>query len=595
MLAFSFGLSLLAESNRQKLLTITRLLFHAAGALIFWCLMLLFSAFFLNDFSIRYIVEHSSVSTPWYYRLSALWAGPEGTLLLWVFMIYTGVVMVAFQIHRNDFLLHRRVVLIASLISLSLLSMLLYSSNPFQMKLIDVNDGLGLNLMLIDWAMIVHPPLLFAGYTAMGVAFILAMCKQDDPMVAGLLARWARLACVFLTAGIVTGAIWAYDELGWGGYWGWDPVENASLLPWFFAFALLHFSPRRAETISRPAVLLAGLGFAGTILATWLTRSGIVFSLHAFADNVSSNYFLLGILIVIFATIVQTAKMPRSVHPKVQPISLMMWWLMLMMIAVLVGTLWPVWAKGWIEHPEPLSPSFYNNTIGLMGLGLMITLGYNSYSQIRLGRRIEVLLISATIASVICFSIWFLISKIDATKLVGMFILIVDAILILFAILNRRKQILNLNQLPMTVAHLGVVVLGLGLLASMVQQPARPVVLERKQSENFGAVQVRLESLAADEKKDGTVDVQADLNIVSPYRHEILHPSQTLLPDGSHRIKPDFSLGFFSDIYAVLEGFSGTQAMVTVRRNWLVSWVWFGSGLILLACLMTAVTRRRTQ
>lgn len=295
LLALSAGGSLWADGTRRRFLTLSRIAFHGAGAVVFWCLILLFSAFLLNDFSIRYVAEHSSLTTPWYYRLSALWAGPEGTLFLWLFLMLAGVSAAGFQIRGAQGELHRRVTLISSLISLALLAMILFFANPFAPKLIPVGDGLGLNPLLRDWAMILHPPILFAGYACLAVTFVFATSRFDDPVAALLSARWARLACGALTAGIVTGALWAYDELGWGGYWGWDPVENASLVPWLISFALLHFSSRRARVVTRSTVMLSGLAFAGTIVATYLTRSGIVFSLHAFADNSSAGIFLLAL------------------------------------------------------------------------------------------------------------------------------------------------------------------------------------------------------------------------------------------------------------------------------------------------------------
>jgi cytochrome c-type biogenesis protein CcmF len=479
------------------------------------------------------------------------------------------------------------------MITLPLLAMILFFANPFAPKLIPVADGMGLNPMLRDWAMIIHPPILFAGYACLAVAFILATSRFDDSVGAQLLARWARLACGTLTAGIVTGALWAYDELGWGGYWGWDPVENASLIPWLISFALLHFSSRQATIVTRSAVMLSGLAFAGTIVATYLTRSGVVFSLHAFADNSSANVFLLALGIVILFTVIRALRTPRSINPLPGTMTLTMWWLIMMTLAVLIGTLWPVWAKMMIDNPQPLPASFYNTTVGLMGLGLMITLGVCSSRSIRRPRRIEVLLIAAALASVTCFTLWFFLGRFELLKLIGLFVLVADAVIIVFDMAGRRRQFLH--RLPMTIAHLGLIVLSFGLLASLAQPTVKSLVLEKQQADKTGGLQVRLDNLRADERKDGTINVQADLEVSMPYRQETLHPSQTLLSDGRHRIEPDFRAGLFSDIYAVLEGFSGTQALVSVRRNWLVGWVWGGSGLILIGCLLATANRRRAN
>jgi cytochrome c-type biogenesis protein CcmF len=591
LLVFSFGFSLPADPKRGKRFLLARITFYAAGTLIFWCTILLAVAFMMNDFSLRYVVDHSSWETPWYYRLSALWAGKEGSCLLWVLLTLGASTIASASVRTVSFNAYRRFILISSLTATGLLGFTLYAANPFTPRLVPVIDGLGLNPLLRDWAMIVHPPLLFAGYAFLAVVFALAVSDPDERPIANLLARWSRLAGGALTAGIVTGALWAYDELGWGGYWGWDPVENASLLPWLTGFVLIHFSRKNSRRVYRPAVFLAGLAFASSILAAYLTRSGVVFSLHAFADDSSSLFFLIALGGVMAHSLIRGIKaspMPGGTSFALTAGGLMM---LLMALAVLVGTLWPIWARMMVDHPQPLAADFYNRVVGTMGLVLLMILAGCTVGRIEKGRRIEALLSTLTVSSVVGFAFWFMVNLNHPGRLAAVVIITANLMLILIDMLWHGREFRR--RFPRNLAHLGLAILAAGLTASMAHPPAKPLVLAEGETKAFGTLKVELRELNLEEKDNGRIDVIANLRVTSPDGEVTLHPRQIILPDGKRRVDLDFRTGPISDIYAVLEDFNGTQAMVSVRRNWLVSWVWAGALVLLVACVLAAGVKGR--
>jgi cytochrome c-type biogenesis protein CcmF len=207
LLGVSIFLSLFANPNRRKLFLGAGVSFFAAGCLVLWCCTLLALAFLLNDFTIDYVARHSSLSTPWYYRLSAVWAGQEGSCLLWLFLMTVSLAVACCQTLKADFAAQRRMFLVASLLSAGLLGITYFLNTPFAVSKFPLSDGEGLNPLLRDWAMIVHPPLLFAGYAFLAVVFALVVCRTSQEVTVPLVARWSRLAAGALTAGIALGAV----------------------------------------------------------------------------------------------------------------------------------------------------------------------------------------------------------------------------------------------------------------------------------------------------------------------------------------------------------------------------------------------------
>ena len=271
-------------------------------ALAFACLAY---SFLTNDFSVDNVARNSFSQLPEVYRITATWGSHEGSMLLWVLMLafWTTAVSV-FSRHLPDDMV-ARVIGVMGLISIGFIAFLLTTSNPFERLLPAAPDGRDMNPLLQDWGMIIHPPMLYMGYVGFAVAFAFAIAALISGRLDAAWARWSRpwttVAWAFLTLGIVLGAWWAYRELGWGGWWFWDPTENASFMPWLVGTALIH---SLAVTEKRGAfrswtVLLAILAFSLSLLGTFLVRSGVLTSVHAFATDPRRGVFILGFLAVV--------------------------------------------------------------------------------------------------------------------------------------------------------------------------------------------------------------------------------------------------------------------------------------------------------
>jgi len=295
-----------AEKNHIQLMSLARPMTYGLFISLTVAFVALFYLFAVNDFSVQYIVNNSNTNLPLHYRLSAGWGSHEGSLLLWIWLLTlwgAAVAMFSKQLPQEAV---SRVLGIMGIISIGFLIFVLFTSNPFDRTFPDFPvDGKELNPLLQDVGLIFHPPLLYMGYVGFSVAFAFAIASLMTGKLDTAWARWSRpwtmAAWVFLTLGIVLGSWWAYYELGWGGWWFWDPVENASLMPWIAGTALLHSLAVTEKRGSFKAwtVLLAILAFSLCLLGTFLVRSGILVSVHAFASDPTRGLYILAYLVVV--------------------------------------------------------------------------------------------------------------------------------------------------------------------------------------------------------------------------------------------------------------------------------------------------------
>ncbi|MBS0552438.1 MAG: heme lyase CcmF/NrfE family subunit, partial [Proteobacteria bacterium] len=293
-----------ASRNRSALMAVGRPAAQGQFFFVAFSFACLTWAFITSDFSVEYVALHSNTATPLYYRITGVWGSHEGSLLLWALVLAVWTVAVTvFSRHLPDVFL-ARVLGVLGCISVGFLAFLLVTSNPFERLLPGAPEGRDLNPLLQDPGMIIHPPLLYMGYVGFSVAFAFAIAALLSGRMDAAWARWSRpwttVAWVFLTAGITVGSGWAYYELGWGGWWFWDPVENASFMPWLLGTALIH---SLAVTEKRGAfrswtVLLAIGAFSLSLLGTFLVRSGVITSVHAFATDPKRGLFILFLLVV---------------------------------------------------------------------------------------------------------------------------------------------------------------------------------------------------------------------------------------------------------------------------------------------------------
>ena len=297
-----------AHLNSTPLMAMARPASYALFTLLLLSYLALSYAFMVDDFSVLYVASHSNTSLPIYYKLSAVWGGHEGSLLLWVFILGVWIFAVALLSRKLPDTFSVRVLGVMGLIAAGFLLFTLATSSPFERLFPPPADGRDLNPLLQDPGLIIHPPMLYMGYVGFSVAFAFAVATLLGGRFDASWARWSRpwvlAAWVFLTIGITLGSWWAYHELGWGGWWFWDPVENASFMPWLVGTALIH---SLAVTEKRNAfrswtLLLALTAFSLSLLGTFLVRSGVLVSVHAFANDPERGIYILIFLAVVIGS-----------------------------------------------------------------------------------------------------------------------------------------------------------------------------------------------------------------------------------------------------------------------------------------------------
>ena len=299
-----FGL-LGAHLNRAEWMAVVRPSTYAQFTLVSLALLALGYAFVQNDFSVLYVATNSNSALPVFYRVSAIWGGHEGSLLLWLWILVAWSTAVALLSQGLPASFTARVLGVLGIIAIGFMLFTLATSSPFERLLPAPPDGRDLNPLLQDPALAVHPPMLYAGYVGFAVAFAFACAAMLEGRLDQTWARWTRpwttIAWAFLSVGIALGSWWAYYELGWGGYWFWDPVENASFMPWLVGTALIHSLAvtEKRGLFKSWTLLLAILAFSLSLLGTFLVRSGVLVSVHSFAADPERGMFILAFLVLI--------------------------------------------------------------------------------------------------------------------------------------------------------------------------------------------------------------------------------------------------------------------------------------------------------
>ena len=348
-------------------------------------------AFVTDDFSVEYVAQHSNSQLPLVYKITAVWGGHEGSFLLWVLMLSIWTVAVAISSRGIPLTMVARVLSVLGMVGIGFYLFMLLTSNPFNSMLpFFPVDGRDLNPLLQDFGMIIHPPMLYMGYVGFSVAFAFAISALISGQLDSTWARWARpwviAAWAFLTVGIALGSWWAYYELGWGGWWFWDPVENASFMPWLVGTALMH---SLAVTEKRKAfkswtVLLAIAAFSLSLLGTFLVRSGVIVSVHSFASDPTRGLFILGILIVLsgfglllYAMRASALKSPGRYQAFSREVLLMgnNVFLCAATLVVLLGTLLPLVHKELGLGSISVGAPFFNQMFTLLIVPFVLFLG----------------------------------------------------------------------------------------------------------------------------------------------------------------------------------------------------------------------------
>ncbi|MFA9485566.1 MULTISPECIES: heme lyase CcmF/NrfE family subunit [unclassified Moraxella] len=370
-----------------------------AMAVSFGALMI---GFLYNDFSLVYVASHSNSLLPWYYKLSATWGGHEGSLLLWMTILATWCMLVAVFSRGLPLDMRARVLSILAMVQVMMLLMLIFTSSPFERTLPNIPvDGVDLNPLLQDPGLIFHPPMLYMGYVGLAVPFAFCMAALWAGRLDAVWTRWSRpwtvVAWGFLTLGIALGSWWAYYELGWGGWWFWDPVENASLMPWLAVTALMHSLAvtEKRGVFKAWTIMLAIFAFALSLLGTFLVRSGAITSVHSFAADPTRGLAILAILgavigggLLMFALRGWRLTVESTYQLKSRETALVVNNLVLLVatLVVLLGTLYPMLADAFKWGQVSVGPPYFNALfvpatwilLAFMGIGANLRYKYDS-------------------------------------------------------------------------------------------------------------------------------------------------------------------------------------------------------------------------
>ena len=346
------------------------------STLIIICFFTLIAAFIISDFSLISVYQNSHSLKPFFYKISGTWGNHEGSLLLWVIIltIFSFLFLIINKSHPKNYRLYT--LIFQNLLIIGFLFFILFNSNPFSLITPVPKEGLGLNPILQDPALAIHPPLLYIGFVGSSIYFSAAMSSMitnySDKNFAQSIRNWVLLSWGFQTLGILVGSIWAYYELGWGGFWFWDPVENASLLPWFAMTALIHslLVLEKRNLLYFWVIILCLLTFILSVTGTFLVRSGILNSVHTFANDPSKGIYILSFLsLMIFSSIYLFFKKYKTVNYSINTNSketfvlINNWFMMFYLLTVLLGTLYPIFIDALINSKISVGPPFYNAVI----------------------------------------------------------------------------------------------------------------------------------------------------------------------------------------------------------------------------------------
>jgi len=386
-----------ALTGRDSLQAFARPL--ASGVFVFtgMAFAILTHAFLVDDFSVAYVANNSNSLLPWYYKFSAVWGGHEGSLLLWILMLAGWILAVAIFSRKLPPVMISQVLSVLGMVTVGFMLFIIMTSNPFDRTLPNIPvDGRDLNPLLQDIGLIIHPPMLYMGYVGFSVVFAFAIAALINGRLDAAWARWSRpwttVAWSFLTIGVALGSWWAYYELGWGGWWFWDPVENASLLPWLSGTALMHSLAvtEKRGVFKSWTVLLAIVTFSLSLLGTFLVRSGVLTSVHAFASDPERGTFLLMLLgITVVASLALYAFRAPVVHVRSRYGSLSREVFLLLNNVLLVsatalvalGTLYPL-VLDYLEMGKlSIGEPFFNLTFSPLAVATGLLLGAGIFSR----------------------------------------------------------------------------------------------------------------------------------------------------------------------------------------------------------------------
>lgn len=580
---------------------------HWTAIIQFLCLMIAFSclavSFLDNDFSIIYVAKQSSITMPWYYKLAAVWGGHEGSLLLWIIIVSGWTAALTIFARSIPIAFKASILGVLGLMNLGFYLFLLTTSQPFARSFNHIPiDGTDLNPILQDPGLLFHPPMLYMGYVGFAIVFAIAIAgllhKQINSQWAKWCKPWVMLSWSSLTLGIVLGSWWAYHVLGWGGWWFWDPVENASLLPWLLATALIHVlivSEKREELLIW-SVILSILTYCMSLLGTFLVRSGVLISVHAFATDPSRGVFLLSylLIVIVISFFLVALRMPGlkqtfKVHFLSRTAMLFFNSLLLIVITstVLIGTLYPLILDVLNMGKISVGLPYFNRVFVPLSIPLLVLMGigahcfWNKTSLQSLWKNLRLPIIFTAIITAVLAII------LPTPQSAIVYLGIALGTWVILSTLGKLRQAFNsLTIFCMLVAHIGIGVTTIAISVTTNYSQSLDLMMTVGEQVMLGNKRIAFETIESS-KGDNYKAIQGVFKIdnkqtVYPQRRAYQVTRQVISEPGIHA-------GLFSDVYIVLGGTVDNAWAVRMYYKPMIRWIWLGGILMLLGGLLTLI------
>ena len=602
-----------AQQGRREWLVLARpatqisfVLLAISFAILAWC-------FYVNDFSVLYVAEHSNSQLPTVYRLGAVWGGHEGSLLLWIFLL-TGWAFAVAQLSKTlDEFMVARVLGVLGLVATGLLLFVLATSNPFERLLPAAQDGRSLNPLLQDPGLVFHPPMLYMGYVGFSVAFAFAIASLLSGKLDAAWARWSRpwttTAWIFLTLGIALGSWWAYYELGWGGWWFWDPVENASFMPWLIGTALLHSLAvtEKRGGFKNWTVLLAIIAFSMSLLGTFLVRSGVLTSVHAFATDPRRGIFILILLSLVVGSswFLYAFRAPKSTlggaFSLMSRETLMLLGNVFLVVAagsVLLGTLYPLLIDALNLGKISVGPPYFNAVFVPIMVPVLFLLAigpWANWKSTNLNALLKRLWLAAVVAVVAAILIPRMMGEFTILTALGFllsFWIIASGVLQIIRQFKVGKP--TRSFIGMQLGHIGIAVFVIGVTMVGAYQEEKDVRMAPGDTVSVGGYQIRLVEVRPAQGPN----YQATRGTFELGRHgkaeEVLYPEKRNYDSSTMPMtEAAIDAGLTRDIYVSLgEPLEGNAWAVRVYYKPFVDWIWGGCLLMALGGLFAVMDKR---
>ncbi len=612
--------------EQYHLLELVRRSLLASGWFVWFATLALVLAFIENDFQLEYVAQHSNRTLPLAYRISGLWGGQEGSLLFWLAILAAYVAAaIASGVRREGPRFEAGFLGTIIVVEGFFFLLLLFFTPPFRVLSRPLQDGAGLNPLLQHPAMFFHPPTLYLGYVGMTIPFALAVAALLSGRLGPSWVRrariWILIPWIFLTAGIILGGVWAYMELGWGGYWAWDPVENASFMPWLSGTALLHsiMVQERRNMLRLWNFVLIFLTFWLTLLGTFITRSGLISSVHSFSNTGLGVPFLYFIALTFVAGILAIAyrwgelskdETMETIVSREGFFVLNNWIFLSLVGTVLYGTMYPIFSELFTGRRGDLGAPYYALVttplflimLFLTGSGPLLTWGRASWNILR--RNLGLPLITGAIVFLIAA---LLTMRFLASVSYGLGAFVVATAIAEYARGIRARRRLRAEP-PLTaflnllrknarryggfVVHLGIGVIAIGITTSSVFKQVADVTLARGESTHFAGATVTYRGLR-DRSTPNFVEVYAELEFVTDGKRRVLKPARRRYSGLAENTSTEIAIWptLAGDYYAVLVSWEGNGEQATFRfwYNPLIWLVWLGGLLIVGGGLLTVL------